>query len=422
MTFTTDASRRRANRSWRALGERLRAIPPQSVGRGLIALALVGAGLWLAAVSWPSLAPYLIGGLIGYAALPLVNGLDRVMPRALAAILALLVVLGLIVAFVWLVVPPLITGLGKLADLIPQPGDVSGSVGDIEDWIATLPEPIRLVVLDVFRGVISGLGDGLGGLSDAITAFIIDQSLGLLSTINFVFGLFVLPVWLTSLMTGERLARQQGLTFLPPSMRADGRAVARIVDRSASTFLRSRVLLAFLTGVFIYGGLAAAQALGVQVAMAPNAQVAAATLLGVLQLIPELGLLIGFLPVLLVAAVVGPIPGLVLGGTYLGSEMLAARIADTRVRGGARELHPVLLIPAIVAMSQFGLIWLFLAAPLVGTIVDLARYGYGRLGDPPTPAGVIPGEAAAAEASRAAAAPIPSAYQNVATREGVTSA
>jgi predicted PurR-regulated permease PerM len=204
---------------------------------------------------------------------------------------------------------------------------------------------------------------------------------------------------------------------LPTSAQPDARAIVRIVDRSAATFLRARALLAILTGVFVYLGLEVASRLGVDVT--PRAQVAVATLLGVLQLIPELGLLVGFLPVLLAAAISGLGVGVLLGGVYLGSEMLAARIAEARIKGGLREMSPLLLIPAIVAMSQFGLLWLFLAAPVVGIVVDLARYGYNRLGDPPVPAGIIPGEI---QPPAAATAPIPSAYRSVAAKQGVTNA
>lgn len=395
---------------------RLRAIPPQSVGRGIIGVSVGALALWVAAASWPALAPYLIGGLIGYASIPLVNALDRVMPRTLAAILSLIVALGLVALFVYLVVPPFISGLARLAEMIPDPDAASGSVGEIESWLQSLPGPVAVVAIQVFHGVISGLQTGLTNIAGNVTDFIVAQTLGILSTINFVFGLFVLPVWMTSFLATDRAA-DRAFQFLPASAQPDARAIVRIVDRSAATFLRARALLAILTGVFVYLGLEVASRLGADVT--PRAQVAVATLLGVLQLIPELGLLVGFLPVLLAAAISGLGAGVLLGGVYLGSEMLAARIAEARIKGGLREMSPLLLIPAIVAMSQFGLLWLFLAAPVVGIVVDLARYGYNRLGDPPVPAGVIPGEI---QPPAAATAPIPSAYRSVAAKQGVTNA
>jgi hypothetical protein len=37
-------------------------------------------------------------------------------------------------------------------------------------------------------------------------------------------------------------------------------------------------------------------------------------------------------------------------------------------------------------------VWLFLAAPIVSIVRDLFRYAYGRLSDPPRPAGLLPDE------------------------------
>jgi hypothetical protein len=85
---------------------------------------------------------------------------------------------------------------------------------------------------------------------------------------------------------------------------------------------------------------------------------------------------------------------------YIGARFLAGVVAPRLGGGQRRGPHPAILVPAIVALTQFGLIWLFLAGPLVAIVDDLVRYAHGRLSEPPKPAGVIPGEApAAAQAS-----------------------
>jgi hypothetical protein len=81
-----------------------------------------------------------------------------------------------------------------------------------------------------------------------------------------------------------------------------------------------------------------------------------------------------------------------------------AGVVAPRLGGGQRRgPHPAILVPAIVALTQFGLIWLFLAGPLVAIVDDLVRYAHGRLSEPPKPAGVIPGEAPAAAQTSAPA-------------------
>ena len=61
-------------------------------------------------------------------------------------------------------------------------------------------------------------------------------------------------------------------------------------------------------------------------------------------------------------------------------------------------------------LSQFGLIWLFAAAPVVAILRDVTRYLAGRLGDPPAPANVLPGERPPDSAS-AVQRRAPSVYQ-----------
>ncbi|HEX2515301.1 MAG TPA: hypothetical protein VH257_11380, partial [Chloroflexota bacterium] len=59
-------------------------------------------------------------------------------------------------------------------------------------------------------------------------------------------------------------------------------------------------------------------------------------------------------------------------------------------------------------LSQLGWQWIFLAAPVAAVAHDLWRYAFGRLGDPPRPAGVLPGaELSGAEPAGAGAPGLP---------------
>ena len=139
--------------------------------------------------------------------------------------------------------------------------------------------------------------------------------------------------------------------------------------------------------------------------------VAAGVLLGALQLIPELGYLLGFVVLLIPLAIAGPGAAIAFALIYIGSVKAGSILLEGRLSRGVLDVHPGLLIPAIVVLSQFGLIWLFAAAPFIAIVRDLARYANARLADPPGPAGVLPGERVqGARAGRAAPA-IPSVYR-----------
>ena len=119
----------------------------------------------------------------------------------------------------------------------------------------------------------------------------------------------------------------------------------------------------------------------------------AAVLAGLMELIPDIGPFLWAIPAGAIGFANSLEMGLALLGTYFLGRWLVHRLLvsrfEHRVMGG---IHPAFLVVAIVALSQFGVLWLFLAAPVVVIARDLFRYPYGRLSDPPRPAGLLPDE------------------------------
>src|SRR5207247_2356050 len=72
---------------------------------------------------------------------------------------------------------------------------------------------------------------------------------------------------------------------------------------------------------------------------------------------------------------------------FLRNRLLSPLFASDSVK-----IHPAILVVILVIASQFGLIWLFLGAPLTQITYDLYRYVYGRVSEPPRPAGLMPEE------------------------------
>jgi predicted PurR-regulated permease PerM len=401
------AARTRARARWGVLADRLATIRPEAVAKGAIGLILIGVSLSLAVASWPALAPFVVGAVLAYSVLPVANRLDAFLPRWLAALLAELMALALLVGVIAVVVPPMISGLGIVAGKLPSPDKVQTVLASVQDQVGSIPEPMRSIALAVLSETATNLQGALQGLVDQAAGVITGQILGIFGTLSNVLGLLVIPTWILTLVADERAIKQRGARLFPEAVRADVAALFRIVDRVASTFLRVRVLLAVVTGVLVYAGVSIANQLGMGDG---TYAVAAGVLLGALQLIPELGYLLGFVALLIPLAIGGPAAAGVLALIYIGSVKASGTLLEGRLARGVLDVHPGILIPAIVVLSQFGVIWLFAAAPLVATIRDLMRYANSRLADPPGPAGVLPGEKAQG-VNAAAGRPIPSAYK-----------
>jgi len=289
---------------------------------------------------------------------------------------------------------------------------VEAALAAFEAQVGVLPEPLSTIVLEVAQEVVAGIGTFLDSLVSGVADFVTAQILGLAGTLSFVFGLLVVPVWVLTVVRDEGAIKRSTRRLIAPVIRADVVALVRIVDRALAAFLRVRVLMAIATGVLVYLGLALAERLGLGVF--PYA-VTAGVLLGTLQLIPEIGFLLGFLPILLVLAIAGPVDASILVLVYVLAARASGMSVGTRLSRGVLDVHPGLLIPAIVVLSGFGPLWLLAAAPIVVVLRDSVRYLAGRLAEPPKPPGQLPGERALRSRAATAAAAVPSVYQSAGT-------
>jgi predicted PurR-regulated permease PerM len=109
-------------------------------------------------------------------------------------------------------------------------------------------------------------------------------------------------------------------------------------------------------------------------------------------LVPALGPIIGAVSLAAFGFVASPRAGLLLLLLYIAVQALVTRLVEPLVQRRLRPLSPTLLVLFVVALSEFGPLWVLLSAPLAAATTDLFRYAYGRLDAPPRPAGLLPGE------------------------------
>jgi predicted PurR-regulated permease PerM len=385
MDTDRSAARARAAAEWRALAERARTVTPRGLGRALLAAAVGVAGLRLAVDSWPALLPFLVGGLIAYEVLPVVDSLDRVMPRFLASTVAVGgAVLGL-AALLVLVLPPLAVGFVQFGQGLPPPGQISSAIAAAEAQLA-VPDEAKPIVGQVATSVTTVLRDLFAGATGGLDGIVRATITGLLSAIGAVFGLIVLPTWTLTLLAEKRRARAAVDARLPAGARPDFWSIVALADRSAGAYLRGYVVVAGVVAALAFAGAILSPKVGGPTFGQPLVLAAFA---GASQLVPVIGGLLGFLPAILLA----PIDPNRAGGyvaLYLGARILGSRLAGSRLSGRAMGVPTLLLVPAVVTLSQFGVLPLLLSAPIVGFSSDLIRYVHGRLSEPPLPAGVLP--------------------------------
>jgi predicted PurR-regulated permease PerM len=274
------------------------------------------------------------------------------------------------------------------------------------------------VLAPALTSIVLAIRENMASASGGLGDVAVDVARGLAGALAAAIGLIILPTWMLTLLSDQRRGRAAIDKRIAPWLRADFWAITGIVDRIAGTYIRGFLVVGLMVGALTYLGIRLTEAAGGPDFAQPFPL---AVLAGATQLIPEIGPFLGILPALLILPI-SPERAAVYVGVYLAARWLGAGMVGGRLLEGRLGVHPALLIPSIVILTQFGWIWLFVAAPVVSIAVNTVRYIHGRLSDPPRPAGVLPWDPLpqTAQATTRGGAPVPAArvpavYRNLTT-------
>jgi hypothetical protein len=129
--------------------------------------------------------------------------------------------------------------------------------------------------------------------------------------------------------------------------------------------------------------------------------------------IPQLGGLIGALPIglLALARQDEPAATVALLVVYVVALQLVKVAVGARL-GRDLNVRPAIALPAFAVISQIGLVWLLLSAPILVIARNTVAYLRGRMSEPPRPVGVLPGQRAERRPSPASSATLPPLYRD----------
>ena len=383
------ASQRKAQQAWQRLWMRIQSITPSGLLRFLLMVIALAGLIWLIASTFQSLAAFVIGIMLAYITLPVVNWLNRFLPRGLAVLLVILGEIALVALFFALLIPAVIQQLLRFLQTLPTTDQLRASFTQLAQQTQSWPQPVRVFL----RG---WLQQSTVNLQHNFTQYILGlvslgarSILGLLSAFSFVLSLLVIPTWMFALLNDQRKGVRAVDRLLPDWLRPDFWAVARILDRTFRVYFRELVVMAIAVGLLTYLGLLLLARLGVQGIPFP---ILLAVLAGFTDFIPSIGTLLGTIVAVLFGLTSSWQTALAILLLYVAIHFLRNWLLSPMLTGGSVKIHRVILLVILVIASQFGLIWLFLGAPLAQIVFDLYRYVYGRLSDPPRPAGILPGE------------------------------
>lgn len=294
------------------------------------------------------------GILVALVLTSLINLIRKVVPlrQGFALGLVLLLFAGLLTGLGFIAADPVAQQFSALAERVPQA--LTNVRETVQGWSAY--DTIEKALPDLGEGFSSGeLGKFTGFFSSAF------EAAGSLGFVIFT-ALF--------LAANPQLYHGMMLKLVPPKHRDDAH---QVTEKSICTLkywllgqLVSMAAIGVLTGIALaIAGIPLALALGV--------------LAGVAEFIPILGPLIAAVPVLLLAFTEGSDKFFIACGIMLGIQLLEGNVIMPLVQKKAIDLPPAVTLASVFVLGgAFGLVGMFIAAPLAAVILVLIDELYLR--------------------------------------------
>ncbi len=348
----------------------------------LVIVAIAGIG-WLFWQSGSALMPFVIGSVLGYLLLPVVNRLNNFMPRWAAILVVYIVALIIIVGGFAFIIPPIIAQAQELIASFPDINTIINQTNKLlNDFLSHVPNYVREPIDDAIRQGANTLQENLTRYLQNIGTFAINSLLSLFNTVTFLFGFLVIPFWLFYLLMDHESAVQGIDNLLPRFIRRDFWAIMHIIDDTFTKYIGGQIVLGFAVGACVGIGLLVLQFFGIKIPYI----LLLAIFAGVTELIPVIGPIIGAVPALILALFTeGSVATalLAVAALYILVQQLENQLLVPRIVGESVGIHPAILMVLLIACSTvFGLLGAILAAPVSAVARDIFNYLYARLSEP----------------------------------------
>lgn len=332
-----------------------------TVGLKVVALIAISLLLALAAIEGLKLLGssgivMLAGILLTYLTLPVVRLMQRRMSLGLSlALTYVLFAIILVVAFV-AVVPPVISEARALIAALP------GFISSIQQELSNPQNALVQKLPPELRNYLLTLPAQLGGIATKYGLGVVQGTLGaFFSVISLFLSLIIVPIFSIYLFFDGTEAKRAFLGFVPAPARPKALAILHDLHTTIGEFIVGQVLDGVILGVIITVMLLI---MHVRFALLIGVSV------GILNLIPFVGAIIGFIPATLIAlAFNGWQNAVIVGLLFSIIQQIDGNIILPRIMRGKVQLSPLILVSSILVFSAFfGLVGTFLAVPVTAML------------------------------------------------------
>ena len=314
------------------------------------------------------LMPFAVSFVIAYLLEPPVDRLERLkISRGLASLAVLLVFL-MAIAFVLVLLVPLVQQQ-VIAIVARMPRFVAATQVEFNRLMAALETRVPAAEFDKLREAVNDqIGNALGWAGQLLQSMIT----GGFAIINLVSLIVVTPVVTLFLLRDWHVIVATVDSYLPRPHVATVREQARVIADTLDGFVHGQAFVCLILAVY-YG--AALSLAGLDSALAVG------VLIGVLAVVPVAGAAIGFaLSIALAAVQYGTWTKiLTVIGIFAFGQTVEANALTPKLVGDRIHLHPVWVIFALLAGGKlYGFAGVLISVPAAAAIGVLVRFALGR--------------------------------------------
>jgi predicted PurR-regulated permease PerM len=294
--------------------------------------------------------------LVVYLIMPIVSLFRKRMPLTLALLLTyVLLAVVLVLAFV-AIVPPLLTQARSLIAALPPM---------LASLQRELSNPHSTLVKDIppnLRGYLNALPAQMSAIAAKYGLGVAQATVGaFFSIVTLFMSIIVVPIFSAYVFYDVPEIKAGFIGMIPEAARPRTLAILADLNSTIGDFVRGQVLDGLILGTLI------AVMLGIM--HVPYALLIGVSA-GILNLIPYLGAIIGFIPSVLLAGIFNGWENALIVAILFGViQQLDGNFIMPRIMKSSVRLSPLVIIAAILVFSAFfGIVGTFLAVPLAAML------------------------------------------------------
>lgn len=310
--------------------------------------------------------PFFVAFALAYLFDPLVDRMEKwKLSRTLSVVLLLLAFFLMSLGAGLLVFPMFRVQAENLTQNFPHYLEV------VQNWLRPLLEKVvgmdQAKVQEILNQGLATFGEIPLKVVTGVTAFLWDSLSSLFNLILMAANLVIIPVVMFYLLRDFDTINDKILDLIPPRLRDRTVATVKEIDRVLAGFVRGQLMVALMMGVLYCIGL---YFCGTPMSLFIG------LMAGLANLIPYLGLVLGFVPAALLTYLHTPewLPILGVAAVFGLVQALEGMVFTPRVVGDTIGLHPVAVILAVLLGGEFfGMLGIILGVPAVAVLNVLVK-------------------------------------------------